>query len=76
MSTPAVGDRYVWEIPDVYGPIYVVVERTIGGHKPRAVLTCRPERGPTFHTTRVLPLSSTFVRRDWTDADLTEAHRG
>jgi len=66
------GDRFVWEIPDMFGPIYCVVDRVIGGIKPRAVLCCRPARGPEFRSTRTLPLSPMFERRDWTDADLID----
>lgn len=67
---PTVGDRYVWEIPDVFGPIFVVVARVIGGRKPRVVLHCRPEHGSTFRSVRTLPLSPLFIQHNWSDADL------
>lgn len=70
-TPPQVGDRYVWEIPDTFGPIFMIVHRTIGGRRPRVIFDCVGSgcRSP-YRRTHRLPLTPNMRRRDWTEQDL------
>lgn len=70
MSTPQVGDRYVWEIPDLFGPIFMTVEKTIGGRQPRVIFHCVGAGVRPYRRTHRLPLTPNMRRRDWTEQDV------
>lgn len=73
-TLPAVGDRFVWEMPKVnFGPIFIEVTRVIrGGRCPRAFLACiGPDGRPFRHARRQpFPFPASMRREDWTEHDI------
>lgn len=76
-TPPAIGDRYVWEVPQInFGPVFMVARRVLaGGHPPRVIFDCtgpdgQPFRRPHRHA---LPFPPSVRRQDWTDQDVRNA---
>lgn len=72
VTVPQKDERYVWEIPDVFGPLFLTVDHCVAGQHPRCFFTVHMSGGRTRRITRGLPLSPLVQRRDWADHEPLE----